>query len=344
VIVERPLAPPSADVAAPSSDLVIAASGVSRRFGTKLALDDVSFSVRSGEVHALLGPNGAGKTTLLRILTGLLHADTGTVKTAGLDPVANPRELRERVGLVPSGDRTFYLRLSGLENLVFFARLYGFNRRDALARSAQLMERVGLPDALHVRVGLYSHGMQKRLSVARSLLAHPTILLVDEATHDLDPEGAARIRALVGELADEGHAVVWTTQRIEEIRGFAHRVTLLRSGRIAFNGTVPALMGYANPRQFFVQLELQDGDLSAERLNALIAPLGELARAEETDPTHFLLSLEPGVLLGEAVAALDAAGIAVVSCTEAQSKIEQAFLSLTGSSRTADVPEGTTGW
>ena len=310
-----------------AAELVVRAVDVSRSFGEKRALDNVSFSVRQSEIHALLGPNGAGKTTLLRILTGLLHADSGTVRTAGFDPTANPRRLRQQVGLVPSGDRTFYYRLSGLENLVFFARLYGYSRREALARAAELMGQVGLADALRVRVGVYSHGMQKRLSVARSLLADPVVLLVDEATHDLDPEGSKRVRELVAGLAKDGLAVVWTTQRVEEIRGFADRVTLLREGRVAFDGTVPALMALSNPRRFLLQLE--DRALSPDELSATIGILGELLLAQEGDEQHYLLSLAPGAMLGEVIAALHAAGVAVVGCTEEQSKIEQAFISLT---------------
>jgi ABC-2 type transport system ATP-binding protein len=324
---------------APSAPAVIDAVDVSRAFATKQALDGVSFRVRAGEIHALLGPNGAGKTTLLRILTGLLHADSGTVTTAGFDPVDNPRGLRERVGLVPSGDRTFYLRLSGLENLAFFARRYGMRRGEALARAKDLMAKVGLEDALKVRVGVYSHGMQKRLSVARALLSNPTVLLVDEATHDLDPEGAARVRELVAGLAANGVAVVWTTQRVEEIRGFADHVTLLNGGRVAFYGTVPALMAHSNPRRYIVQLSEADTQNrpGLDGLNHAVAGHGAITHLPYDDDDHFALVLEPDTILGQAIAALNAAGYHVVGCTEEQSEIEQAFMSLTGNGRPPEV-------
>ena len=108
---------------------LIEARCVSRRFGRTVALDDVSLAVAAGEVHALLGPNGAGKTTLLRILTGIVEPTSGSASVMGLDPSKSSRLLRRQIGLVPSGDRSYYLRLSGLENLVFFARLQGFRRR-----------------------------------------------------------------------------------------------------------------------------------------------------------------------------------------------------------------------
>ena len=143
---------------------------------------------------------------------------------------------------MPSGDRSFYLRVSGLENLVFFGRLYGLRKPRAFARAWECLRAVGLEEAARIWVGLYSHGMQKRLSVARGLLSDPVVLFVDEATHDLDPEGARRIQDLMADAASRGTAVVWATQRLDEIRGFADQVTVLDRGAVRFVGTVPQLM------------------------------------------------------------------------------------------------------
>jgi ABC-2 type transport system ATP-binding protein len=313
----------------PRAAPAVYAHDVSRAFGDKQALSGVSFTVEEGQIHALLGPNGAGKTTLLRIVTGLLHADTGEVSTAGYDPTKNPKALRQRVGLVPSADRTFYLRLNGLENLVFFGRLYGLKRKAAVARALEVMEQVGLSDAVKVRVGVYSHGMQKRLSMARALLTEPDVLLIDEATHDLDPEGAMRVRDLVAAQANQKRAVVWTTQRVEEIRGFADHVTLLMHGRVRFHGTVPELIARSNPRRFFVHLGRDGAPLAVAEVRAAIGASGEIFASEDGDEHHFVLALAPAASLGEAVNALTSWGIDVVSCTEEQPKIEQAFLSLT---------------
>ncbi len=191
------------------------------RFADKTALDGVDLAIAPGEIRALLGPNGAGKTTLIRVLCGLVEPQQGTVLTSG------------RVGFVPSGDRSFYLRISGLENLIFFARLHGLRLPQARRRAQGVLDAVGLAEVANRPVGRCSHGMQKRLSVARALLASPQVLLVDEATHDLDPENARRIRGLVKSLADEGTAVLWTTQRVDEVPGFADSVTLLLHGGVA---------------------------------------------------------------------------------------------------------------
>src|ERR671936_2396896 len=125
--------------------------GLSRRFGETTALDEVTLRVEAGSVHGLLGPNGAGKTTLLRCLVGLTRPDSGSARVLGLEPARTPRELRRRVAVIPSGDRSFYLRISGLENLVFFARLHGLSRRAPAPPPARGPPRGGPPSFLAPR-------------------------------------------------------------------------------------------------------------------------------------------------------------------------------------------------
>ncbi len=295
---------------------------VSRRFGERDVLAGVSLRVDSGEIHALLGPNGAGKTTLLRILSGLTDPTSGSV------------EVSTRPGLVPSGDRTFYLRISGLENLVFFARMHGLRRAAAKRRAGELLELVGLSDAARRPVGRYSHGMQKRLSVARALIAEPAVLLVDEATHDLDPEGAERVRALARELAGRGAAILWATQRVDEIRGFAAAVTFLHHGSVRFAGSVPELIarGAVAPRYV---LRVRNGSAAEPpETAALQRALGDIAEVTSTgDGGYVLLAPREGTTLGRAIAALAAAELDVLSCRRERSEVEEAFLTLTAADR-----------
>ena len=311
--------------------LAIDACDLVRRFGQTVALDGVSLAVPPGEIHALLGPNGAGKTTLLRLLAGLMTPTSGSVRVLGRPVERRAREARGLIGLVPSGDRSFYLRISGLENLAFFARLNGFRRRAAFARGEELLDHVGLAEAAHRPVGEYSHGMQKRLSVARALITDPSVLLVDEATHDLDPEGARRVRGLVEDCARRGAAVVWATQRLDEIRSFAERVTLLAHGRARFAGTVPGLLEHSRPRRYVVQL--RNGSMTGRRLavrsQEALGGLGTIVLTGDADSEHFLLDLSRNTLLGSAFVALAAARIDVVACREDRSDIEDAFVALT---------------
>jgi ABC-type multidrug transport system ATPase subunit len=297
-----------------------------RRFGTTVALDGVSLDVEDGQTHALLGRNGAGKTTLLRVLTGLVAPTTGTVKIGGLDVAGSPLTVRAHIGLVPSGDRSFYLRISGFENLVFFARLRGFWRADARRRAQASLERVGLADAAHRPVGTYSHGMQKRLSVARALLDEPAVLLIDEATHDLDPEGAREIRELVREAASRGTAVLWATQRVDEIRDLADRLTLLDAGSVRFQGTVAELLERTPSVRYLLGLRNGTSDPLERILTPEFETIGTIwQRAGDGD---YVLSLERGAVLGDALAHFVRAGVTVVSCRHEMPEIEDAFVNL----------------
>jgi ABC-2 type transport system ATP-binding protein len=305
----------------------IEVEGLHRRFDAVEALRGVDLEVPPGEVHALLGPNGAGKTTLMRVLCGLVEPSAGSAYV--LDRRAGSSlELRKLIGLVTAGDRSFYLRLSGVENLSFFARLHGLRRRAAGRRAHELLAAVGLAEAGPRPVSTYSHGMQKRLSFARALISDPGVLLVDEATHDLDPGAAEMIRDLTLDRARDGTAVVWATQRIEELVGFADRVTVLDRGRVCFSGSVAALAAMGGGDRHVVQL----GNATVRPLAALDAALGtrgRIAPAVGEDGSHALLTLAPGVALGAALAALVAAGAEIISCRDERPPIERAFLAVT---------------
>jgi ABC-2 type transport system ATP-binding protein len=314
------------------SDTVIDVSGLVRTFGSNPALRGVSLTVKRGEIHALLGPNGAGKSTLLRILCGLVEPSAGAGHILDRPPRAlRRRDARRLIGLVPSGDRSFYQRLSGLENLVFFGRLHGLGRSEALRRAESGLASVGLTHAGARPVGIYSHGMQKRLSVARALLTEPALLLVDEATHDLDPEGARRVQELVAQAAADGAAVVWATQRLDEIRSFANAVTLLDGGEVRFAGTVPQLMSLCEPRRYILRLRAAPSAEAGlmERAASALGGMGTISRKDAVDSDHYLLHLHEGSILGDALTALMEAGVTVHACSEERSEIESSFLLLT---------------
>jgi ABC-2 type transport system ATP-binding protein len=305
---------------------------VSRRFRKRQALNSVSLEVRKGEIHALLGPNGAGKTTMLRILVGLLDPDEGHIEVLGRPWTEfSHREARRLFGLIPSGDRSFYLRISALENLVFFARLYGISRPRAIERARWCLNAVGLKDEERTRVGVFSHGMQKRLSVARALLVDPPVLFVDEATHDLDPAGARKIQGLVTDAARNGAGVIWTTQRVDEIREFAQRVTVLDKGTVRFSGTVPQLMATVLTRGYVLQLRRAAGlsqDLLATAQHA-VGNRGTVRPLDQSDGGHYQLSLRDDALLGDVFASLASSGVEILACREGRSEIEEALLQLT---------------
>ena len=332
VVAEATVRAGAAAPASPPALEVVTVDQVKRSFGVVQALDGVSLAIAQGEIHALVGPNGAGKTTLLRVLTGLVEVDSGFVRIMGLDPSRSMRDVHRRLGVVVSGARSFYMRISGRENLVFFARLHGFSRREAVARADELLDAVDLGDAARRPVSGYSTGMQRRLAVARALLGEPALLLIDEATHDLDPQSAARVRALVKEAARNGAAVLWTTQRLEEIRGFADRVTLLDRGTVRFDGTLPHLLMHAARDQFLLRLS----GLRVARAQ-LTGPDGTRLGAltpSDAGGDHYVLTLDPGAVLGDALEALGSMGARLLSCSEATPSVEEAYLTLIEGART----------
>jgi ABC-2 type transport system ATP-binding protein len=324
-----------AGVIDPASDVSAAVelSDVWRTFKKRPALRGVDLDVEPGEIRALLGPNGAGKTTLVRILSGVVDPDRGAIRLFGLPRDRLPHRVATKlIGLAPSADRSFYLRISALENLVFFARLYGLRKRAAVRRAMECLEVVGLADDARISVNVYSAGMQKRLAVARALLMEPPILLLDEATHDLDPAGARTVQELVAAERDRGAAVVWTTQRLDEIRDFADSVTLLDRGVVRFSGSVPELLARSFTRSYLLDLRSPPGggeDLSLT-LTPLLAPVARIWQHTGSAEGHYGLFLADGVTLGDALRRIMDQGIDVVSCRERRSQVEEAFLRLTG--------------
>jgi ABC-type multidrug transport system ATPase subunit len=172
--------------------------------------------------------------------------------------------------------------------------------------------------------------MQKRLSVARALLTEPRVLLVDEATHDLDPEGSRRVQELVSDAAADGAAVLWATQRLEEIRGFARAVTLLGQGSVRFQGSVPRLLEYSVPTRYVVRLRNgRPGGIQLEEVQRALGRGARLTPPIEPGSEHHVIALAEGAVLGDAVAALAGADVQVLACRQERSEIEEAFLALT---------------
>ena len=215
-------------------------TGLRKRYGDTLALDGVDLTVEAGHVHALLGPNGAGKTTVVRTCATLTRIDEGEVLVAGHDVRRDPAAARRAIGLVgqsPALDE----KLHGVENLVLFARLHGLHRGPARARADELLERFGLTEAATRAVSTYSGGMRRRLDIAASLLLRPALLFLDEPTTGLDPRGRAEVWEMVREVVAEGTTVLLTTQYLEEADRLADRITVLRDGRVAAEGTASEL-------------------------------------------------------------------------------------------------------
>ncbi|MEO0097735.1 MAG: ABC transporter ATP-binding protein [candidate division WOR-3 bacterium] len=200
----------------------------------KIALDDIFLTIYDGELFGLLGPNGAGKTTLVRCIATLLIPDKGEIKIFGKDISKNPNFARENIGLLTSGERTLYWKLSAIDNLRFFAALYGLSGKERDKRIDYLLELLELKDVADERVEKYSSGMKQKLSLARALLHDPKILLLDEPTLGLDPAFARFIRNFIKEeLVKKGKkTILLTTHYMDEADELCERIAFIHNGKI----------------------------------------------------------------------------------------------------------------
>ncbi len=245
-------------------------TGVLRRRPLEVdAVRGISFAVRRGEMFGLLGPNGAGKTTTIKMLITLLLPSGGQARVLGYDVVANPREVRRRVGYVFGGDRGLYERLSGMDNLRYFAELYGIPGRDQRRRIGEVLDLVGLRGRERERVEGYSRGMRQRLHIARGILHDPEVVFLDEPTIGVDPVGARELRALMANLIATGKTVLLTTHYMFEADELCDRIAVIAKGEIVGQGTPADLKaGVADGRVTEIEVFGVD-DPTVERLRGI---------------------------------------------------------------------------
>lgn len=208
---------------------LICTEGLTRYFGTRPAVVELTMEVRAGEVLGLLGPNGAGKTTTVRMLAGLLAPSAGEAVVAGHSVTKEPSKVRPNVGVVPENPG-FYKRLTARQNLRFFAELYGVRDPHRIAETLAL---VGLAPRADEPVATLSKGLRQRLALARALIHDPPVLLLDEPTSGLDPEAAKEVRELLAELSLAHRAILLCTHNLSEAERLCHRIAVLKTKLIA---------------------------------------------------------------------------------------------------------------
>ena len=228
-------------------DIVVQISALTRKFGALAAVDQVTLGIGRGEIFGMIGPNGAGKSTLIKMLTTLLPPTSGTATIAGHDIIDEPEAVRRQIGYVPqllSADGS----LTGYENMLLSARLYGVPRAEREERIARSLARMGLAEFAHHLVGQYSGGMIRRLEIAQSLVHRPAVLFLDEPTVGLDPSARETVWERVVELRDRFHrTMVVTSHMMEEIDQFCDRIALIDRGRVAVIDTPAALKSRVGP-------------------------------------------------------------------------------------------------
>ena len=232
--------------------MMLVLDGLTRYYGSFLALDHLSLTIHDGELHGFVGPNGAGKTTTMRILATLLKPTEGTAALDGVDVAGHPREIRRLMGYMPDFFGV-YDRLKAWEYLDFYARCYGFGQKERRRMTDSLLELVNLTDKRDSYVDVLSRGMKQRLCLARALIHDPRVLLLDEPTDGLAPEERARLRSLLSETAID-RLVVLATQRPDDVEAVCARVAVLDGGKLRYLGTAREMVARAEGKVFLADL------------------------------------------------------------------------------------------
>ncbi len=310
-----------------------------------VALERVSLSVPAGGITAIVGPNGAGKSTLFRVLSGLTSPTSGSALIDGVDVANAPRGVRAMIGFVPSGDQTLYLRLTSVDNLAFHGRLQGIARPALPGRIAEVLELVGLSDAADRAGFALSAGMRARLQLARALLGHPRLLILDEPTAAIDPVGAYELLGLIQSVAAErGTSVLLSSHRLEEIEALGNHLVLMDRGRIVYDGGLASLRRHwQRPR---VLLRFATPQLAGEAATILAAldvevrpgaPLHDSGVAHRSGGSPasgydaaaaLLVSLGPGTALGGVLAALGDRVAGLVAIEEERASLREVIYGL----------------
>ncbi|HLT61547.1 MAG TPA: ATP-binding cassette domain-containing protein [Microlunatus sp.] len=303
------------------------AHGLRKRYGSTQALDGFELSVRAGSVHGVLGPNGAGKSTAVKGLTTLIDLDGGQAVVAGHDVARHPARVRRSIGLVgqnPAVDEV----ITGAENLIMFGRLYGLDRRAAVARSAELLEQFDLTEAGGRPVSTYSGGMRRQLDIAAGLILTPAVLFLDEPTTGLDPRARNEVWTQVREIAAQGTTVLLTTQYLDEADQLASMISVMNHGRVVANDTPEALKRQLGGDRVVITL------FRPEQLAPVAAALERsTGRAPELDAEARTITVEAGgagaAVLADCVRALDATGTEAEDVVLRRPTLDEVFLSLT---------------
>ena len=298
-----------------------------KSYGDIKALDGLNLQMPQGSVLGVLGPNGAGKTTAVKVLTTLTLPDGGQAFVDGIDVVAEPDKVRARIGLTGQY-AAVEERLTGRENLEYIARLFHMPKREAKGRAAGLLERFDLVEAAdRVAIG-YSGGMKRRLDIAMSLIARPSVLFLDEPTTGLDPRSRQAMWTLIEELVAEGTTTFLTTQYLDEAEALADSIIVIDHGKVIASGTADELKDQIGGDRLVITLAPgTDRGLAAEAMAAIASAAIDSVTTADT----LLVPIRTGGgAVPQAVRALDDAGCDIANIELRRPSLDDVFLALTG--------------
>jgi lipooligosaccharide transport system ATP-binding protein len=305
----------------PDPDILISATGLTKRFGSFTAVDGVDFKLRRGEAFGFLGPNGAGKSSTMRMIGCVSPPSGGSLSIFGLDPVAQGPAIRARLGVVPQED-TLDVELTVRENLLIYGRYFGLPRDVIAERAARLLDFVQLSERAGDQVEPLSGGMKRRLTIARSLINEPEVLLLDEPTTGLDPQARHVVWDRLFRLKQQGVTLILTTHYMDEAEQLCDRLVVMDGGKIAAEGSPRELIEtYSTPEVLEVRFRIDDHDQAAQKVADVAAERIEVLA------DRILLYVADG---DATLAAVRGLGLEPLTSLVRRSTLEDVFLRLTG--------------
>jgi ABC-2 type transport system ATP-binding protein len=321
-----------------STEKAVIVAGISKTFGSVVAVRDISFDIGVGEVLGLLGPNGAGKTTTVDVLSTLTRPDHGVAVIAGHDVVRDPAGVRRSI-MLTGQHVSLDDMLTGRENLVMFGRLQGLKKREARSRAKELLEQFDLEHAGDRNVGTYSGGMKRRIDIACGLVVRPEVVFLDEPTTGLDPRSRQAIWELVSSFKEQGIATLLTTQYLEEADLLSDRIIVIDHGMVIAEGTADELKERTGGTYCeIVPRHLDDIPAMVEALGSLLPEKNRAALTDTSDRIAMPAPDGPNTLM-LALNLLNEANIELMDIALRRPSLDEVFLALTAhDTRDASMP------
>jgi ABC-2 type transport system ATP-binding protein len=307
------------------SSPLIEINGLVKKYGERVAVQGVSFSIEEGEIFGLLGPNGAGKTTTLSILSTLLSPDEGNVTISGYDLLRQAKQIKCLIGSVPQ-ELALYPTLSARDNLAFFGRIYGLQGTNLKERITAVLALVGLGDRASDPVQTFSGGMKRRLNIAAGLIHKPRILFLDEPTVGVDPQSRNFIFEHVERLNEEGMTIIYTTHYMEEAERLCDRVAIMDQGRVLALDSTKGLIDMLGGGVIYLSLP----QASLESLLPAIRTLSHVRMAVEEEGRFKIETSSARPALLELIELCNARNVSILSLEMLEPNLETVFLHLTG--------------
>ncbi|PRS61783.1 MULTISPECIES: ABC transporter ATP-binding protein [unclassified Bacillus (in: firmicutes)] len=302
---------------------------IKKNYEDKQVLKGINFHLEKGESFGLLGPNGAGKSTLIGILSGLIHATSGTIMIEGIDLKKETKKAQQMIGIVPQ-EIALYLHLTAKENLIFWGRMYGLKGKELKSRVQETLELIGLEDRANDQVKVFSGGMKRRVNIGCAILHQPKLLIMDEPTVGIDPQSRNHILETVKTLNGEGMTIIYTSHYMEEVEFLCERMAIMDHGSIIALGDqheLSELVG--NQREIVLTIKCEHGQNDIDRVRQFIHEVDPLKEIVVQGNQMKIFDQHPQQLLSHLIQGVTALNIQIISAEIVEPNLENVFLYLT---------------